>query len=201
MKKLLTVTFLLAIASFLFTCTDDDLANPEPPAHCSDGILNNGELDIDCGGECNSCATLESPCNPDTNEVVLDSSLVIPFPNGTFTYSSIFGDQDGSNYEIICYNNTMEVDIKMYGSRPTVQRVYLLGGTYYLNNIYSEGHANVRLWHQTTGNKAVSTSGKLYVKPLANGGLMLTFCDAKFNSEVSPQTVVYNGVSGRIVEP
>ncbi len=30
-------------------------ASLSPPAHCSDGITNSGELDIDCGGDCMAC--------------------------------------------------------------------------------------------------------------------------------------------------
>lgn len=198
MKHLFIASALAFSALLLSACTDDDLMSHEMPAHCSDGLLNNGELDVDCGGECNDCTTLESPCNPDSNKIVLDSSLVIPFPNGTYTYSSIFTSANTGYYEVEATNNTMYAYVRWYGGRPTQQRVYLLGGTYYLNGFYNEGQANIRLWHQTTGNKAVSSSGKLYVKPLLNGKLLITFCDVRFVSEISTSTVVYNGISGRL---
>lgn len=198
MKKFLLASAYMLCALTFTTCTDEDLASPEPPAHCSDGLLNNGELDVDCGGECNSCATLEAPCSPDTNEITLDSSLVIPFPNGTYTYNYSSGSASTGYYEVTATNNTMYAYIKWWGGRPTEQRVYLLGGTYYLNSFYTEGQANIRLVHQTTGNKAISVNGKLYVKPLPDGKLLLTFCDVRFVSEVSTSTVVYNGISGRV---
>ena len=37
--------------------TDDDDTTPDPCAgHCDNGVLDCGETDVDCGGECSSCA-------------------------------------------------------------------------------------------------------------------------------------------------
>ena len=35
-------------------------------ASCSDGILNQGEIGVDCGGQCPSCPTVETPTTPPT---------------------------------------------------------------------------------------------------------------------------------------
>ncbi|GLR20012.1 hypothetical protein [Portibacter lacus] len=54
MKKILKFTFLLALSFSLATftaCTDDET--------CSDGIQNQDETGIDCGGACTACITCE----------------------------------------------------------------------------------------------------------------------------------------------
>ena len=198
MKKTLAFILLLASASFLMTCTDDDLNHQDLPAHCSDGLLNHGELDVDCGGECASCGSLEPPCSPDTNKIILDSSLITPFPNGTFTFYAAYGNAYTNYYEVVANSANWDIYIKWHGGAPTQQRVYLLGGIDYLNGFYSEGQANIRMNH-ITGNKALSSSGKLYVKPLPDDKLLITFCDARFVLETNTQMVVYNGISGRFL--
>ena len=61
MKNILTVSILIALSAFTFlSCAEDD--SETPVATCSDGIQNQDETGIDCGGVCNSCdenATLE----------------------------------------------------------------------------------------------------------------------------------------------
>ncbi|MBK8414265.1 MAG: hypothetical protein IPL22_06950 [Bacteroidetes bacterium] len=64
MKNLLKFLSLLLIAStlslFVISCGDDDdepSPTPTPTATCSDGIQNQGETGIDCGGPCAACPT------------------------------------------------------------------------------------------------------------------------------------------------
>ncbi len=48
---------MLSIVVFIYNgCSDDDKDNT-PAATCSDGIQNQGETGIDCGGPCTSCPT------------------------------------------------------------------------------------------------------------------------------------------------
>jgi hypothetical protein len=65
MKNLLKFLSLLLIASsislFVTSCgdDDDDQTTPSTPtATCSDGIQNQGETGIDCGGPCAACPTV-----------------------------------------------------------------------------------------------------------------------------------------------
>jgi len=64
MKKLLLGMF-IAVTLILTSCGGDD--NPpviEPLATCNDGIMNQGETEIDCGGpNCQSCTTEVATCN------------------------------------------------------------------------------------------------------------------------------------------
>ena len=55
MKNLIKLTLIALIISFAFTsCNGGD--DPNPTATCSDGIQNQGEEGIDCGGPCTACA-------------------------------------------------------------------------------------------------------------------------------------------------
>ena len=52
------------------------------PAHCSDGAQDQGESDIDCGGECAGCAdghhcTLDADCAPPDNCNITDSTCEV----------------------------------------------------------------------------------------------------------------------------
>ncbi len=49
--------FLLALASclILFSCSKDEDTDDTPVATCTDGIQNQGETGIDCGGPCAAC--------------------------------------------------------------------------------------------------------------------------------------------------
>ena len=64
MKKLLLS--MLAVVALTFTsCGDDDEpAIIEPLASCNDGIMNQGETEVDCGGpNCQPCVTEVATCN------------------------------------------------------------------------------------------------------------------------------------------
>lgn len=61
MKKI--VFAMMAFVSLTFVaCNDDDSGPTTPEATCSDGILNNGETEIDCGGpNCEPCEEAVAP--------------------------------------------------------------------------------------------------------------------------------------------
>jgi hypothetical protein len=187
----------IALTCTIFSCTDKELTEPPPPpAHCSNGQYDVGEQDIDCGGECGPCANLAAPCNPDTNSVTFDSSFVIPFPNTTLHTSNMTGTFDGSNYEAIVTSVAGDFYVKWHGDKPTQERTYKLGDTYYLNSFLNEGQATMKVLF-SNGTKALCVGGKLYVKPLPNNKLLVTFCNARFADEQNPQTTVYNTTPGR----
>jgi hypothetical protein len=65
MKKL-AYSFLFLSALVFIGCSDDDDAPIIPPVAetCNDGILNNGETQVDCGGpNCQACPDPEATCN------------------------------------------------------------------------------------------------------------------------------------------
>ena len=59
--------FTLAFAVSCVKPTVDELYPPEASATCSDGIQNQDETDIDCGGE--ACSACPVECSPEETEV------------------------------------------------------------------------------------------------------------------------------------
>jgi hypothetical protein len=56
-KFLSLILLISALAIFVQACKDDDKDDQATPAAtCSDGIQNQGETGIDCGGPCTACA-------------------------------------------------------------------------------------------------------------------------------------------------
>ncbi len=64
MKKILTSTF-IALSLLFIGCSDDDTAPIiEVTETCNDGILNNGETEVDCGGpNCSACPVEVATCS------------------------------------------------------------------------------------------------------------------------------------------
>ncbi len=61
MKKILnTLLFGLFVSAIIVACTKAEETTPDhpanPPASCNDGILNQGEYKVDCGGPCSNCS-------------------------------------------------------------------------------------------------------------------------------------------------
>lgn len=54
----LTLFWFLSLMLIFISC---DKKPVEPAPSCSDGIMNNGELGVDCGGPCAPCQTLTTP--------------------------------------------------------------------------------------------------------------------------------------------
>ena len=52
--KFKNLFFILAVSAVIFSCKKDDDGNT--PSTCSNGIRDNDETGIDCGGSCTACA-------------------------------------------------------------------------------------------------------------------------------------------------
>jgi len=64
MKKILLSIFAIAILTFTSCDSDDEKPVIEPLATCNDGIQNQGETGLDCGGSnCQPCSTATAACN------------------------------------------------------------------------------------------------------------------------------------------
>ena len=55
MKNLFFYLFLTLSVSVFFTSCNDETVTPMETGTCTDGILNQDETDIDCGGICDAC--------------------------------------------------------------------------------------------------------------------------------------------------
>ena len=59
-KLLINASIVIILCSVLFIysgCSKDDNSSSTPTPTCSDGIQNQGETGIDCGGPCSACPT------------------------------------------------------------------------------------------------------------------------------------------------
>jgi hypothetical protein len=58
MKRLILPTSVLLIALLFVTCKKKSSDDSTPTPTCSDGIQNQGETGVDCGGPCTACQTV-----------------------------------------------------------------------------------------------------------------------------------------------
>ncbi len=64
MKKIIYLFSIMSITLAAVSCSSDDdapIVVPPPTATCSDGIQNQGETGIDCGGPCSACIVTPPP--------------------------------------------------------------------------------------------------------------------------------------------
>lgn len=101
-KIILIVTaLLLGLAFALYSCNDDDNGddnNNTEPATCNDGIKNQGEAGVDCGGPCLLCDSMSATI--DGNQWVADQQSV----NGLYLNPDIIiqgsNDATSSNLQL-----------------------------------------------------------------------------------------------------
>jgi hypothetical protein len=167
MKKSLFYILFLAIISG--ACLQDQ-TNPLTVATCYDGIRNQNEKAIDCGGPCLSCAA--SPCTKELEDNIL-------YYNGS---QMTVG---GSDYDYDCYreNNAYVFDIEL---RYNATLQIILGGAppkedkiYPISKTPKDGSAIVVMQDQSTTYYA--TTGNVYV--VVNNG--------KIEAELCSVTVTY----------
>ncbi len=89
---------LLAILSctILFSCSDNDDGAPEEKevvATCSDGIMNQDEVEIDCGGVCEKCEVESFVLSVGTYQLIWNST--------TDTNKTFSNDTDNSFSELV----------------------------------------------------------------------------------------------------
>ncbi len=189
-------------------CTDKELYEPKPIVyadHCSDGILNLNELDTDCGGECAPCGTIAASCSPDTNAVMFaGSTSFIGFSNRVDTFQIHNGGVVNVDNNYVMYgSNTSPTtyigcNIIVGGTRPTVTRAFNLTNQQG-SNTYNDWEARIEF--DFPSGTIFSTSGKLYVTPIAGNKLEFTFCGVSFswiNWGNYTTYVMYNNVSGKL---
>ncbi len=107
MKKFLLPLMAIVTITIASCSSDDDAAVIEPLATCNDGIQNQGETDVDCGGpNCQACTTSIATCNDGIQ-------------NGDETGI----DFGGSCAEVITISGEISSDVTW-----TADNIYLLAG-------------------------------------------------------------------------
>ena len=126
--------------------------------HCSNGVKDCDEHDVDCGGSCDKCTTV---LNLLIDDSASDKTVTYTTQTNATGYETNTGDDDVT-YSL--YRNT-STSSTLIGSGSNVQDVLTLGaGTYYYvyNTSGGANYTSVSLTRTLTVNKA-PTSIKLYL--------------------------------------
>lgn len=74
---ILKLSFICIVGLTIYSCKDDDNDNttePKTTASCTDGILNQDEVEIDCGGICDECPEEIFSLAPGTYRLIWNST-------------------------------------------------------------------------------------------------------------------------------
>jgi hypothetical protein len=187
MKRNILYTCILAL---LLTSCLMEQENPLIVATCTDGIRNQDETDIDCGGRCQQCEVkipVVAPCATSLtkNIVNLDNSKI------TFTDVTSSCEQYDRNYfRISYYKNYVEFHIELEDPRPTEDRIYNIGQ-------YLDYDSDATVSYHDGWAYYVATTGELYVTIAENGDVNIEFCSVALRESAFGYDDVIT--SGRVV--
>ncbi len=160
---------------------------PTVPQHCSDGILDSGEMHIDCGGTCPACTNVTPSCNIGTDSIVYYSA-----PSGysapinqissiTASYNTVY-----SKWEFAGFSSTGDqIYIGIFATNPPdLTRSYSISAM--------EAIVNVTPWSFGL-NIIPLSSGTVYLTKNSNGKYVATVCDGiDYSVWISSQSNYYN---------
>jgi hypothetical protein len=142
---------------------------------CFDGILNNGETEIDCGGHCKSCTVVAvpvvPPCTPVNNKVTFGSTLT----------ASVYGMASSGQYVVSANTSQFDLDIT-FPSEPTADRIYTVSP----NCPTSFLGPNECCMVITAFNLYYPPDGASVYVNIVNGQKVITYCNVPFSG---PSTV------------
>lgn len=180
----LLVLLITTCTIFFYSCKkkeNTDTPVEVTPSHCSNGIIDQGELDTDCGGQCTPCAAIVAPC-----ESILINNIVklYSFPDMSITF--VTAGMVSGNYTIVGNSSNGDITITLSGAAPTVDRAYYFVNGTGPSSILAEGQANIQMSKGAAGSFYPS-GGKLYAS-IKNGKIEITFCNITFTSDQTSGT-------------
>lgn len=170
--------FLIFIVSFALasSCSMEEQTNPlVNGATCTDGIKNQNEEGVDCGGICAMCTEPEEPievvvpCKASLtdNLITLDEWYDLSLSSGDYYCSE---EQDF--FEVVVWKDNMEFTIEIYETTlPTVDTKYPLIHWYDAE----PGYASIKLINFYTYN---ASAGDLYLS-YENGAWVVEVCSVE----------------------
>jgi hypothetical protein len=189
-KSLLYIIPVLALVSACIA--EDELNNAWIGPTCYDGIQNQDEEDIDCGGRCKQCEVkippLESPCAASlSNNVVTINGTKM-----TISASNLYCDEYSGLYLVDFEQNFKRISITL-GDIPTSEKTYLL-----LTNVFSVPSAGeaVLLYYENEEGPFNPGMERIYVF-VKDEKVTVEFCDLKVKNEWD-NTRPTRTLSGRI---
>lgn len=181
MKSLLWVIPILAIT--LSSCRkkvvrDVPTANSIGALHCMNGVQDEDEVGLDCGGaDCDQCSQLDAPCTLNDNEIYYLESVIYTtdaFINQTYSVST-----SGSTFR--AYTADGDSIHIVFSGLPDVTKMY--SGTAYSSNIDND-EVYIEYFQPFPLDDYIG-SGDVYVNH-ANGQWTIRSCDYSFTTWGSP---------------
>ncbi|MBT1685938.1 hypothetical protein [Dawidia soli] len=194
MRKRLFYIILVALAG---ACTPEEQDNPWIGPTCYDGIRNQDEEEIDCGGRCMQCEVFVPVVSPCTS-ALSDNTLRINDRNVVAAISDYSCDISTVGYTIaILIDGVDSFVVHLGGSgKPTKSGTYTI-----VSDIYSVGTTEAAIHYEESGYDYPFTNygGTIYVTVTKDKKITAEFCSVTLNSrDYWGYEVYYRIVSGRI---
>ena len=129
---ILAISGLIALGFFAASCGNSD---KDEEANCSDGILNQGETAIDCGGPCAACPVLLCDGNGENTFLPLKVGNYWKYKSELFSTSVIYNCIDIDTIEGVAYftiegSDSFGWDDKNYYRKATNGDIYVMRELY-----------------------------------------------------------------------
>ncbi len=162
-KNLLLGILLLTAVGIFISCNKEEEPDPGPVATCSDGIQNQGEVYIDCGGPCPACPSLT--CKVDGVDWTADISSIT---SGFFgSVLNLQGGQSANSSSLLIGYMGVQVTGNEY---PLEDARYTINGVdYVMENKYTDGKITFSKFINTSDEHIIEGTFHFVVKDTISG--------------------------------
>jgi hypothetical protein len=180
---------LLILCLWLGACTLEDQDNPLVAPTCYDGMLNQDEQKIDCGGRCLPCKVyipVRVPCSASLTEnkiVVKGATLLLTSSDYAITEKTA-AYYDEPYHEIYILKNSYEIIIQLAGKLPVKDSIYPVTQV-----LLEDGYSIITLSQVFGVESFRSSAGEVYVTH-RNGKMYVEFCTVTMLSPYSNFTLM-----------
>ncbi|MBA4144765.1 MAG: hypothetical protein C0523_03285 [Cytophaga sp.] len=174
----------IAYMAILLAACEAEQNNPLVIATCYDGIQNQNEEKIDCGGKCAKCQVVVVPCKSS----LADNRITYRNVNTTFTSKDVYFYQSYDAFSISLTKGNVTYDIALYvKALPTTDTIFPIVNSYAAD----QGKATMMVTPQSYYYGYDVSSGYIYVT-YVNKQWAIEFCSV-------PLSGTSYTVSGRIL--
>ena len=177
-KRSIWILPLIAFLAFFSNCRKqeirDDFADPEVSELCTNGILDEGEDWIDCGGECAPCSDQVAPCVLANNSIHLEGFVVDANPDVIST--SLIIDGSSHEYKALTQETGTHYLRIVFNEEPKAYKIYTGTTSEFVhdNEVYVE---------YRQGSSLRKGEGDVYVISEGDGAYTIMSCDYGFYDE------------------
>lgn len=182
---------LLALAAG--ACTPEEQDNPFVGPTCYDGIRNQDEEEIDCGGRCQACEVLGTPVVTPCANSLKDNVVRLDGIEMTADSRNSMCQVTSQGYRLYFQQGNTQIFVVIGGNTPYKdQQVYSLVPV----SFPQAGEASIEYYEGSNGPFS-SEKGTLYVR-VKGGKVIAEFCDITLSNVWNGTGTTYHKVSGRI---